>query len=740
MIVVSWEFLDTNTIRVLFKLPGVTGVSGSGQIAAISFKTTGSEGDACVLDVSDGKLADAKGDEIPAVWNDCEVTVGVPVTVNAPEVVSSVSGVFNATIEIEDVTDLHAGQLDLSFDPSVVNVLGVDAGNINGTTIPILGWRFMDDGRIRALFTLSGLDTASGSGYVASIDFETTGSEGDACVLGISNGTLVSITFTELGGATPEEIPAIWTGDEVTLGEPTPLPPTQASVHNIDTGENFSSIQAAINDPATLDGHTIEVEDGVHCENVDVTKSLMIMSENGSSSCIIQAVRGNDHVVEITSDCASMGGFTVEGASAMIRAGIYLNASHCNISNNNCSRNHYGIYLENSTDNNVSDNNCFLNSHDGIYLGGSRNNTVSGNNCSSNGYWGLNLVHKSDNNTLSDNDCSDNGEGVFISDSNNNHIVRNNCSSNKYWGINLVHKSDDSIVFDNNCSNNREGIQISGSNSSVSNNTCSSNDLDGISASGRNNIISNNTCSNNSIGIHLTGLYNGIAPNNDCHLNGIGIQLSSGTNNTVSNNNCSSNTDCGIKLHESGGNRIYLNNFINTRNVRSYESFNTWRSTSEITYIYNRISFAGYLGNYWSDYTREDTDGDGIGDAPYTIDPDYWNEDDYPLMVRFEDYVISKPIYVADTYSTIQQVVDNATKRANITDRDETYVENVGMNKRLTIRSENGSESTIVITESSSENVFEMTADHTTINEFTVAVKHVSGKEVAPYCGDIREP
>jgi parallel beta-helix repeat protein len=141
-------------------------------------------------------------------------------------------------------------------------------------------------------------------------------------------------------------------------------------------------------------------------------------------------------------------------------------------------------------------------------------------------------------------------------------------------------------------------------------------------------------------------LYDGIASNNDCHLNGIGIQLSSSTNNTVSNNNCSSNTDCGIKLYKSGGNRIYLNNFINPRNVCSYELFNTWKSTSEINYVYNRSSFAGYLGNYWSDYTGEDTDGDGIGDAPYTIDPDYRNEDDYPLMARFENYVISKPIYV----------------------------------------------------------------------------------------------
>jgi hypothetical protein len=38
-------------------------------------------------------------------------------------------------------------------------------------------------------------------------------------------------------------------------------------------------------------------------------------------------------------------------------------------------------------------------------------------------------------------------------------------------------------------------------------------------------------------------------------------------------------------------------------------------------------------GNYWSDYTGVDTNGDGVGDSPYIIDA--YNRDDHPLMAPF---------------------------------------------------------------------------------------------------------
>jgi parallel beta-helix repeat protein len=78
-------------------------------------------------------------------------------------------------------------------------------------------------------------------------------------------------------------------------------------------------------------------------------------------------------------------------------------------------------------------------------------------------------------------------------------------------------------------------------------------------------------------------------------------------------------------------------------------------------------------------------------------------------------------IYVPDTYTTIQWAVDNATTGDTIIVRDATYTENVDVDRRLTIRSENGSATCIVDAANLGGHVFEVTANYVNISGFTIA-------------------
>lgn len=67
-----------NKIRVLFNLPGIDGVSGSGLLATIHFKMMVS-GD-CVMEISDGLLVDTMADAIPTSWDGVESVITKTVT------------------------------------------------------------------------------------------------------------------------------------------------------------------------------------------------------------------------------------------------------------------------------------------------------------------------------------------------------------------------------------------------------------------------------------------------------------------------------------------------------------------------------------------------------------------------------------------------------------------------------------------------------------------------------------
>lgn len=77
-------------------------------------------------------------------------------------------------------------------------------------------------------------------------------------------------------------------------------------------------------------------------------------------------------------------------------------------------------------------------------------------------------------------------------------------------------------------------------------------------------------------------------------------------------------------------------------------------------------------------------------------------------------------IYVPDDYAKIQWAVDNASIDDTIIVRDGTYTENVDVDKRLTIRSENGAGNCIVNAANPCDHVFELLVDSVIINGFTV--------------------
>ena len=128
-----WSFVDADTVRVLISLPMGVGVSGSGNLAEVEFEVKGKSGDKSTLDISNGMLVDTEAEEIEAEWYGDEVTVlRAVVRVDAPDYVNKA---FNATIGIDNVTDLNSGQFDLSFNSSVVNVTDVRDGEIDGEAV-----------------------------------------------------------------------------------------------------------------------------------------------------------------------------------------------------------------------------------------------------------------------------------------------------------------------------------------------------------------------------------------------------------------------------------------------------------------------------------------------------------------------------------------------------------------------------------------------------------------------------
>jgi len=234
--------------------------------------------------------------------------------------------------------------------------------------------------------------------------------------------------------------------------------PNATSVHNLNTGLNYTTIQKAIDAPETSGGDVIFVKEGIYYEHVILNKSLTIIGENRTT---IDGTE-NGTVFYVTADNVKISGFTIQNSGSSSN-GIELMAENCIVSGNIIRKNGHGILLMHSsrvviTENTISENKLY-----GVWMGKSNNSIINRNNITRNSITGIESAF-SVKNIISGNNISCNDWfGIEFYYCNNTVFSKNTIMNNKADGI-CLGASHANKITGNDIGKNSHGVSLSLSN------------------------------------------------------------------------------------------------------------------------------------------------------------------------------------------------------------------------------------------------------------------------------------